>query len=69
MVDFFVGSLAPRPIRRDCRVTAEDKRRANLYSKLGKKDYDNPEMYHLVLNMSRINLDVAFNLVCDLVRS
>lgn len=49
-------------------VTAEDKRRANLYSKLGKKDYDNPELYHLVLNMSRINLDAAFNLVCNLVR-
>jgi len=30
----------------------EDKRRINLYSKLGKKDYDDPTNYHLVFNMA-----------------
>ena len=48
-------------------VKAEDKRRKNLYQKLGKTDYDNPFLYHLVLNMGKINLDQALNLVCDLV--
>ncbi len=50
-------------------VTAEDKRRANLYSKLGKKDYDNPSLYHLVLNMGRLTLDVAMHLACELVHT
>ena len=48
-------------------VRNEDKRRFNLYRKLGKTDYDNPELYHLVLNRSRVNLDEAFKLVCHLV--
>ena len=50
-------------------VKGEDKRRKSLYQKLGKADYDNPFLYHLVLNMSRVNLDKALQLVCDLVGS
>jgi cytidylate kinase len=50
-------------------VKGEDKRRKSLYQKLGKTDYDNPFLYHLVLNMSRVNLDKALQLVCDLVGS
>jgi len=48
-------------------VTNEDKRRLNLYRKLGKKDYDNPGLYHLVLNMSRVDLDLAETLVCQMI--
>ena len=44
-------------------IKNEDKRRLNLYRKLGKSDYDNPGLYHLVLNMSRISLDKAFELI------
>ena len=47
-------------------VKNEDKRRLNLYKKLGKTDYDNPELYHLVLNMGRISLDKASELICNL---
>jgi cytidylate kinase len=50
-------------------VKNEDKRRVNLYKKLGKTDYDNPDLYHLVLNMARINLDKALQLVTNLVNS
>lgn len=50
-------------------VKGEDKRRFNLYKKLGKTDYDNPDLYHLVLNMNRIHLDKALKLVCDLVNT
>ena len=49
-------------------VKNEDKRRFNLYKKLGKTDYDNPELYHLVLNMNRMHLEKALQLVCDLVK-
>jgi len=48
-------------------VKNEDKRRLNLYKKLGKTDYDNPDLYHLVLNMGRISLEHALQLVCKLV--
>ena len=48
-------------------VRNEDKRRVNLYRKLGKSDYDNPDLYHLVLNMSRINLEKALELICSLL--
>jgi cytidylate kinase len=48
-------------------VKSEDKRRRNLYQKIGKTDYDNPFLYHLVLNMSRVSLEEAKMLVCNLV--
>ena len=48
-------------------VKNEDKRRLNLYKKLGKSDYDNPDLYHLVLNLSKISLQQALQLVCKLV--
>ena len=48
-------------------VKAEDKRRKNLYHKLGKSDYDNPYLYHLVLNMKKVNLEQALELICKLV--
>ena len=50
-------------------VIAEDKRRDNLYSRLGKKDYDSPSLYHLVLNMNRLNMDQALELVCQLTEN
>ena len=50
-------------------VKNEDKRRLNLYKKLGKTDYDNPDLYHLVLNMGRISLDKASELICNLTNA
>ena len=49
-------------------VKNEDKRRANLYNKLGKKDYDDPSLYHLVLNMGRFSIEDAFDLICNSVK-
>jgi cytidylate kinase len=48
-------------------VTMDDLKRANLYRRLGKTDYDNHNLYHLVLNMSKIDIDKACELVCELV--
>ncbi|MFO8048276.1 MAG: cytidylate kinase-like family protein [Desulfosudaceae bacterium] len=50
-------------------VLKGDRRRANLYQKLGKQNYDDPRLYHLVLNMHLIPLETARDLVCDLVTS
>ncbi|NNF98365.1 MAG: cytidylate kinase-like family protein [Desulfobacteraceae bacterium] len=50
-------------------VTYEDKRRLNLYKKLGKTDYDDSSLYHLVLNMSRMTIPKAMNLIETLIDS
>lgn len=43
------------------------KRRTNLYSYFGKKDYDDPKLYDLVLNMSLLSIDKAEELICKLI--
>ena len=48
-------------------VNEDNKRRANLFSKFGQTDYDQPERYHLVLNRSLLDLDSACEMMCELV--
>ncbi len=48
-------------------VAAEDKRRTALYRKLHKSDYDHPEHYHITLNMSKLSLELAQEMICQLV--
>jgi len=43
------------------------KRRANLYSFFGKKDYDDPKLYDLILNMSLLSIDKAEELISKLI--
>lgn len=47
------------------------RRRAILYRKFKKEDYDNPELYHVVLNMSKLDMekasDFVYRMVADLV--
>ena len=50
-------------------VINEDRRRVNLYKRLGKSDYESPQLYHLVLNMGRLDLETARDMVCDLAYS
>ena len=50
-------------------VKSEEKRRTNLYRKIGKQDYDQPELYHLVINMARVDLNDAARMILELVRS
>jgi cytidylate kinase len=50
-------------------VTADDRRRANLYRNFGHQNYEKPGLYHLVLNMSLFDLDKACQLLVKLARS
>ena len=43
------------------------KRRANLYSYFDRKDYDDPDLYDIVLNMSLISVDRAEEIVYKLI--
>ncbi|MEJ2656319.1 MAG: cytidylate kinase-like family protein [Desulfobacterales bacterium] len=44
-----------------------DKRRANLYSYFRRKDYDDPTLYDLVINMSLLSMDKSQELVAKLI--
>ncbi|KPJ78145.1 MAG: cytidylate kinase [Deltaproteobacteria bacterium SG8_13] len=50
-------------------VNAEDRRRVNLYRKLGKTDYDDPSLYHMVLHTGRIHLPDAAGCICNLIHT
>ena len=49
-------------------VKSEEKRRMNLYRKIGKQDYDQPELYHMVINMARVDLEEAIQMILQLVQ-
>ncbi len=42
-------------------------RRANLYSFFGRKDYDDSTLYHMALNMSKLSMEAAEELIYDLI--
>jgi cytidylate kinase len=50
-------------------VNTEDRCRTNLFKKLGKTDFENPNHYHLVLNMDRISFQAALDMACKLIES
>lgn len=50
-------------------VNRQDQRRASLYKKFGRQDYDREELYHVVLNMSKLNLEQATEAVCLLAKA
>jgi cytidylate kinase len=50
-------------------VSSEDHRRVNLFKRLGKSDFENPQLYHMVLNMGRLDLETARDMACNLAGS
>ena len=44
-------------------IESEDTRRFNLYKRLGKSDFENPMLYHMVLNMGRLDFAMATEMV------
>lgn len=48
-------------------IDKQNKRRINLYLNFGRTDYEQPEHYHMVLNMNFMRIDDAARLVCQLV--
>ena len=50
-------------------VRYEDKRRASLFKKIGKSDYDRPDLYHLVLNTAEVDLTTGKDMVIKLVEA
>lgn len=49
-------------------VIGGEKRRKNVYAKMGCTNYNDPEAYHMVLNTSRLNLEQSMNQIISLVK-
>ncbi len=49
-------------------IRVHGKRRRNLYRKFGREDYDHAVLYHLVLNMSKLSIEKASDIVCNLIK-
>lgn len=49
-------------------VKQGDSRRSNLYKKLHHSDYNEPHLYHLVLNMGKLSVDNALLTVVEMIQ-
>ena len=56
------------PAKAEQAVMRGEKKRKNLYAKLGKHDYNEPHLYHLVINMGRVSLEKAQKLIVSLIK-
>ncbi|MBC8550881.1 MAG: cytidylate kinase-like family protein [Desulfobacterales bacterium] len=67
-IKFMQQFYAISDVKAEKSVKQGETRRANLYKYFGKEDYDQPYLYHLVLNMSRLSLEQALREVVVLVQ-
>jgi len=56
------------PFHADQAVTWDDKRRANLYRKFRKTDFETPHHYRMIINTSKLKVPKAVDLICELVK-
>ncbi len=49
-------------------VNRQGKRRLSLYRYFGREDYDQPYLYHLVLNLSKLPIEKAADQICKLIQ-
>lgn len=49
-------------------ILRADKQRAKFYNKLGARNFEDPNLYHLVLNVSKIGLEKAEDIVCRMAK-
>jgi len=67
-VKFMEKNYNLTPFQADQALTWDDKRRANLYRKFRKSDYEKPQHYRLILNTSKMSVHKAVDLICALVQ-
>jgi cytidylate kinase len=66
-VDFMAKSYGLTHSQAETLVTRQGKRRRYLHRLVGISDFDNPEHYHMVMNMQKTDMKSALNLICDLI--
>ena len=67
-VKFMKNNYALSLFQAEQAVVWDDKRRANLFRKFGKTDYEQPHHYDMILNMSKLKMDSAVDLICEMVK-
>ena len=48
-------------------VERHDKRRTSMFREFGKEDFDSSNLYHIVINTSKVNVEKAAEIICKLV--
>jgi cytidylate kinase len=48
-------------------IELKDRRRENLFRKIGRQNYEKASLYHLILNMSKLNIAKAADIVCKMI--
>lgn len=48
-------------------VERHDNRRSSMFREFGKVDFNNPNLYHIVINTSKVKVEKAAEIICDLV--
>lgn len=49
-------------------IDGGEKMRINFYSKFGKKNYDDPMLYDLVINRNKVSVEGTIDLICEYVK-
>jgi cytidylate kinase len=66
-IDFMSKNYGITASQAETLVTRQGKRRRYLHRLVGMPDFDNPEYYHLVLNMQKTDMEVSLDLICELI--
>ena len=66
-VDFMSKSYGLTHAQAEALVTRQGKRRRYLHRLVGLPDFDNPEHYHMVLNMHKASMELSLALICELI--
>jgi cytidylate kinase len=66
-IQFLVDHYNLDPVKAEKMVTREEKKRDRFLKNFYSGDHDDPELYHLVLNTSHVDFDMAEEQICDLV--
>ncbi|MFC1533605.1 AAA family ATPase [Thermodesulfobacteriota bacterium] len=68
-IEFMQRYYKLTPAKAEKAVLMGEKKRTILYKTMHKEDYNSPGHYHLTLNMSKVSLENALKLVCELLKS
>lgn len=66
-IKFMEGHYQLLPTEARNTVMTKDKMRHNLYMKIGHENFESPKLYNVTLNMSKLNMEKAVDIVSALI--
>ena len=67
-INFMIKRHNIAPSKAKAIVETHDRKRIGMFRDFGKKDFDSPELYHLVINTSKVKVEKAAEIICNLVK-